>query len=49
MLSICGKPYDTLHGIIGLDTEEGMGSLKRILGVKYKQVELNELGKPDLK
>lgn len=47
MLSICGKPYDTLHGIIGLDTEDGMGSLREF-GVKYKQVELNELGKPDL-
>lgn len=47
MLSVCGKPYDTLHDIIGLNEENDMGSLKD-LGVKYKQIELDENGKPDL-
>lgn len=47
MLSVCGAPYDTLHGIIGINNEEGMGSLKEF-GVKYKQLELKEDGKPNL-
>ena len=47
MLSVCGTPYDTLHGLIGINDEEGMGSLKEF-GVKYKQLELKEDGKPDL-
>ncbi|SHJ41045.1 Cystathionine beta-lyase family protein involved in aluminum resistance [Hathewaya proteolytica DSM 3090] len=38
MLSVCGLPYDTLHGIIGL-TGNGMGSLKEY-GVNYKLVNL---------
>jgi cystathionine beta-lyase family protein involved in aluminum resistance len=48
MLSICGKPYDTLHNIIGISGNENIGSLKEY-GVKYKQVELNDNGKIDLK
>ncbi|MGY0372049.1 methionine gamma-lyase family protein [Clostridium sp. JNZ J1-5] len=47
MLSVCGKPYDTLHGVIGIDDTEGMGSLKEY-GVKYRQLELKEDGKPNL-
>lgn len=40
MLSVCGLPYDTLHGVIGL-TGSGMGSLKEY-GVKYKLVDLKD-------
>ncbi len=38
MLSVTGKPYDTIHAVIGL-TGEGMGSLKDF-GVEYRQVDL---------
>ncbi|MFU0823856.1 aminotransferase class I/II-fold pyridoxal phosphate-dependent enzyme [Clostridium sp.] len=48
MLSVCGDPYDTLHGIIGIDGKDGMGSLKEF-GVKYKQLNLINEGKPDFK
>lgn len=41
MLSVCGKPYDTLHNIIGIEGEANIGSLKDF-GVKYKQVNLKE-------
>lgn len=47
MLSVCGKPYDTLHGIIGIDDGENMGSLKEF-GVNYMQLELDQNGKPQL-
>lgn len=47
MLSICGLPYDTLHGIIGINGEENIGSLKEY-GVKYKQIDLTSDGKVDL-
>ena len=40
LLSVTGKPYDTLDDVIGL-SGEGMGSLKDF-GVNYKQVELGE-------
>ncbi|MDP4178015.1 MAG: methionine gamma-lyase family protein [Bacillota bacterium] len=46
MLSICGKPYDTLHNIIGISGKENIGSLKEY-GVKYKQIDLKD-GKVDL-
>lgn len=39
MLSICGTPYDTLHGIIGINEKSNMGSLKDF-GVNYSQVDL---------
>lgn len=39
MLSICGKPYDTLDSVIGL--EENQSSLKAF-GVKYEQIDLIE-------
>lgn len=48
MVSICGSPYDTLHGIIGIDGNEKIGSLREY-GVKYRQVELLEDGSFDLK
>ncbi len=42
ILSITGKPYDTLEEVIGI-RGEGAGSLKEF-GVSYKQVELLENG-----
>lgn len=41
LLAISGQPYDTLHGVIGLTEERGMGSLIEY-GVKYSQVDLIE-------
>ena len=46
MLSLTGKPYDTLDEVIGLCGEEGNGSL-RDFGVIYKEVPLLETGLPD--
>ena len=37
MLSICGKPYDTLDAVIGI--EENNSSLKSF-GVKYEQIDM---------
>jgi len=42
LLSVTGKPYDTLHGVIGI-SEAGMGSLRE-MGVSYAQVEMTETG-----
>ena len=39
LLSICGKPYDTLDEVIGI--VENQSSLKSI-GVKYEQIELKD-------
>ncbi len=39
MLSVTGKPYDTLEEVIGIRGESGNGSLKDF-GVNYKQTEL---------
>ena len=42
LLAITGKPYDTIHGVIGIDqTEEdkNIGSLKDF-GVQYEEIEL---------
>ncbi|MBU5590675.1 methionine gamma-lyase family protein [Clostridium sp. MSJ-4] len=47
MLSICGTPYDTLHGVIGINGDENIGSLREY-GVNYKQLELID-GKVDFK
>lgn len=43
MLSITGKPYDTLDEVIGLRGESGTGILKDY-GVTYRQVDLLEDG-----
>lgn len=47
LLSVTGKPYDTLEEVIGISGEKGNGSLIDF-GVKYEQVELSEDGLPDL-
>ncbi len=46
MLSVMGKPYDTIQPVIGI-TGGGMGSLKDF-GVEYRQVELDRNGRADL-
>ncbi len=47
MLSIAGKPYDTLEEVIGLVGEPGNGSLKDF-SVDYDQVDLTANGEFDL-
>ncbi|HZK26779.1 MAG TPA: methionine gamma-lyase family protein [Thermoclostridium sp.] len=46
LLSITGKPYDTLDEVIGIRGNKGVGSLKDY-GVTYRQVELLENGDMD--
>ncbi len=46
MISITGKPYDTLEEVIGLAGEKGNGSLMDF-GVEYGQVDLLDGGIPD--
>ncbi|MHB8964174.1 MAG: methionine gamma-lyase family protein, partial [Saccharofermentanales bacterium] len=46
MLSVTGRPYDTLTGVIGMDGSDGSGTLADF-GVRYKQTELGSDGKPD--
>ena len=46
MLSVAGKPYDTLEDVIGITGKAGDGSLADF-GVKYDQVELTESGEFD--
>ncbi|MBR5322455.1 MAG: methionine gamma-lyase family protein [Clostridia bacterium] len=48
MLSVTGKPYDTLDEVIGIKDEgKNNGSLKDF-GITYKQIELTEDGKIDI-
>jgi cystathionine beta-lyase family protein involved in aluminum resistance len=47
MLSVTGKPYDTLDEVIGLSGGPGNGSLADF-GVKYEQINMTEDGKLDL-
>lgn len=46
LLSITGKPYDTLDEVIGIRGSSGTGSLKDY-GVTYRQVDLLENGEFD--
>lgn len=46
ILTLTGKPYDTLEEIIGIRGEAGKGSLKDF-GVKYAQVDLVDEKTPD--
>ena len=49
ILSITGKPYDTLEDVIGMNNiDDGQGSL-RDFGVTYKQIELKSNGEIDTK
>lgn len=47
IVSITGKPYDTLEEVIGISGDKGSGSL-RDYGVEYGQVDLNDNGSPKL-
>lgn len=47
MLSITGKPYDTLENVIGLHDTKGEGSLKDF-GINYRQLDLTTDGLIDL-
>ncbi|MBE6841978.1 MAG: hypothetical protein E7510_03995 [Ruminococcus sp.] len=47
MVSITGKPYDTLEEIIGIRGKKGDGSLVDF-GIEYQQVDLLENGEPDM-
>lgn len=46
IVSITGKPYDTLEEVIGISGEKGNGSLMDY-GIEYAQVDLIDGGKPD--
>ena len=46
LISVSGLPYDTLLGVIGIK-HSYKGSLKEY-GIKYRQVELNEDGSPNI-
>lgn len=46
MLSVAGKPYDTLEEVIGISGESGNGSLKDF-GVEYRQIDLTDSGEFD--
>ncbi|MCH5186646.1 MAG: methionine gamma-lyase family protein, partial [Oscillospiraceae bacterium] len=46
LVSVTGKPYDTLEEAIGISGEPGGGSLADF-GVKYSQIDLLESGMPD--
>lgn len=48
MLSVCGTPYDTLHGIIGIGDDNTSGSLKEY-GIGYSQIDLTPDNKIDIK
>ncbi|MDP4120762.1 MAG: methionine gamma-lyase family protein [Bacillota bacterium] len=45
MLCVTGAPYDTLRGVIGIDSDYS-GSLKDFK-INYEQIELDKDGKPD--
>lgn len=47
MLSVTGKPYDTLDEVIGLSGEKGTGSLADY-NVGYRQIEMTEDGRIDI-
>ncbi len=47
LLCATGRPYDTLHGVLGLSGEKGEGSLREF-GVQYRELALAGDGAPDL-
>jgi len=47
MVSLTGRPYDTLHATLGLTKQRGIGSLAEF-GVKYRELPLREDGKVNL-
>ncbi len=49
LLSITGKPYDTLEDAIGLSDEDSNSGSLREWGITYRQINLNAQGKIDIK
>ncbi len=47
MLSVTGRPYDTLCTVIGLSGQKGSGTLMDF-GIRYEQVDLAADGAPDV-
>lgn len=47
LLCATGRPYDTLHGVLGLAGDKGEGSLREF-GVNYRELPLLADGSPDL-
>ena len=47
MLSVTGRPYDTLEEVIGIGKAQGQGSLKDF-GIEYREVPLSPEGSPDM-
>ncbi len=47
LLSVAGKPYDTLDGVIGITGKTGDGSLADF-NINYRQIELTSDGYPNL-
>lgn len=47
MVSLTGRPYDTLEGVIGLKGDAGSGSLRNF-GIQYEEVQLKVDDTPDL-
>lgn len=43
LLSATGRPYDTLHGVLGLKGNKGQGSLAEF-GVRYRELAMTEEG-----
>ena len=48
LLSITGRPYDTLSEVIGIEKKDGSGSLADF-GVKYREIPLSANGEIDYK
>jgi len=47
LLSVTGKPYDTICPVMGINGKPGMGSLKDF-GINYRQIKLLPCGEPDI-
>ena len=48
LISVTGKPYDTLEEAIGISGERGNGSLKDY-GISYKEIPLTDCGLADMR
>ncbi len=46
ILSVTGRPYDTLCGVLGIDGTDGSGTLADF-GVRYRQIDLGADDRPD--
>ncbi len=48
LLSVTGKPYDTLDEVIGLKDDDSNNGSLRDFGIQYEQIELTKDGKIDI-